>query len=110
MMHQNGMFGGGKANPLHAPEATTHRPDYAQQNQQYEREQADKQIAARTRDPRLASPTSQIFPNNSIEGGIRQAIDNAKKYDPITGRIIENFSKKSAGDRAVRLLRHFAKN
>lgn len=76
MMHQNGMFGGGKANPLHAPEATTHRPDYAQQNQQYEREQADKQIAARTRDPRLASPTAP----------------------------------KTAGDRAVRLMRHFAKN
>ena len=76
MMHQNGMFGGGKANPLHAPEATTHRPDYAQQNQQYEREQADKQIAERTRDPRLASPTKP----------------------------------KTAGDRAVRLMRHFAKN
>ena len=76
MMHQNGMFGGGKANPLHAPEATTHRPDYAQQNQQYEREQADKQIAARTRDPRLASPTKP----------------------------------KTAGDRAIKLMRHFAKN
>ena len=59
MMHQNGMFGGGgAANPLQAQGGSAKRPDYAQQNQQYEREQTDKQIADRNRDPRLASPTS----------------------------------------------------
>jgi len=76
MMHQNGMFGGGggAANPLQA--AAKPRADYAQQNQQYERENIDKQVADRNRDPRLASPTKP----------------------------------KTAGDRAVRLMRHFAKN
>jgi len=76
MMHQNGMFGGGggAANPLQA--AAKPRADYAQQNQQYERENVDKQVAARNQDPRLASPTKP----------------------------------KTAGDRAVRLMRHFAKN
>jgi hypothetical protein len=76
MMHQNGMFGGGggAANPLQA--AAKPRADYAQQNQQYERENVDKQIAARIQDPRLASP----------------------------------IKPKTAGDRAVRLMRHFAKN
>jgi len=75
-MHQNGMFGGGggTANPLQA--SAKPRGDYAQQNQQYERENIDKQVAARTQDPRLASP----------------------------------IKPKTAGDRAVRLMRHFAKN
>ena len=75
MMSQNGMFGGGgAANPLLA--SAKPRADYAQQNQQYERENVDKQVAARNQDPRLASPTKP----------------------------------KTAGDRAVRLMRHFAKN
>ena len=53
MMHQNGMFGGGgAANPLQAPEGKP-RLDYAQQNQQLAKEEADKQVAARTKDPRL---------------------------------------------------------
>jgi len=66
MMHQNGMFGGGgAANPLQAPEGKP-RLDYAQQNQQHAREEADKQVAARTQDPRLASPTKK---NNSVGGG-----------------------------------------
>lgn len=56
MMSQNGMFGGGgAANPLLA--SAKPRADYAQQNQQYERENIDKQVADRNRDPRLASPT-----------------------------------------------------
>ena len=66
MMHQNGMFGGGgAANPLQAPEGKP-RLDYAQQNQQLAREEADKQVAARTKDPRLASPAKQ---NSSVGGG-----------------------------------------
>lgn len=59
MMHQSGMFGGGggggNPNPLHAPE----RPDLARQQQQYEQEQVNKQVAERNRDPRLNNPTAK---------------------------------------------------
>ena len=82
MMHQNGMFGGGAANPLQSQGGPAKRPDYAQQNQQYEQEQVNKQVAARTKDPRLAGPLKTPTP-------------------PMP---------KSAGDRAVKLMRHFAKN
>jgi hypothetical protein len=105
MMHQNGMFGGGgAANPLQAPPA---KANYAQKMQQHEQELVDDYIARRNQDPRLASPTAQPSkpylgtgvmpnmppkPNSSVGGG---------------GLINPN---KMAGDRAVRLMRHFAKN
>ena len=92
MMHQNGMFGGGgAANPLHAPPA---KADYAQRKQQHEQELVDDYIARRNQDPRLASPTAP--PSKPYMG---------------TG-VMPNMppKPKTAGDRAVRLMRHFAKN
>ena len=106
MMHQNGMFGGGggAANPLHAPPA---KADYAQRKQQHEQELVDDYIARRNQDPRLASPTAP--PSKPYAGTGVMPNMPPKPNSSVGGGGLIN-PNKMAGDRAVRLMRHFAKN